>query len=198
MKNLEPAIRTSARLRQSLEQAQEVFREMADEVHETLVSRASRCDPFVELEQSLPSQIQAISPFTTQFMRLLARFRKVDGREIEIEMALREALANAVLHGNHEDPHKRVYIGCRCSVDNEVSITVRDQGQGFDSRAIPDPTTADGLHSEHGRGIYMMRAFMDEVSFEEGGTVVCMRKKSNLGPAAQRKTQRMEAASHQR
>jgi len=44
----------------------------------------------------------------------------------------------------------------------------------------------------------MMRAFMDEVSFEEGGTVVCMRKKSNLGPAAQRKTQRMEAASHQR
>jgi serine/threonine-protein kinase RsbW len=55
-------------------------------------------------------------------------------------------------------------------------ITVRDEGQGFDSRAVPDPTEAQRLLLPHGRGLHLMRALMDEVSFEENGTVVRMRK----------------------
>ena len=100
---------------------------------------------------------------------------------MDIEMALREALANAVIHGNHEDPHKRIYVTCRCQMDGEVSITVRDEGDGFNSPAVPDPTDPHRRLLSNGRGIYLMRALMDEVFFEEHGNVVHMQKR--LHPA---------------
>ena len=110
-------------------------------------------------------------------MSFVAKFRKVDGSEANIEMALHEALTNAVVHGSHEDPDKLVYVLCRCSIDGEVSITIWDQGQGFDVRSIKDPTTPENLLCTNGRGIYLMQTLMDEVSFDEGGVVVRMRKK---------------------
>ena len=93
--------------------------------------------PFAELRQSLPSEVAAISPFTDQLMRFILNFRSMDGGEGDIEMALREALANAVIHGNGENSCKRVYVECRCYIDGEVSITVRDEGPGFDSNTVP-------------------------------------------------------------
>jgi serine/threonine-protein kinase RsbW len=96
--------------------------------------------------------------------------------EEEIEIAICEALANAVIHGNHENPEKKVHATCRCSMDGEVLITVRDEGEGFDSRGVPDPTDAQRLLLTHGRGLHLMRALMDEVSFQENGTLVRMRK----------------------
>ena len=139
----------------------------------------SRPVPWVELQGSLPSKVAAISPFVEQLMSFIATCRSVDGSELDIEGALRESLTNAVVHGNHEDPHKRVQVVCRCSVEGEVSITVRDEGTGFDLHAVPDPTSAENIMSLHGRGIYLMRALMDEVWFKEGGAVVHMRKHSN-------------------
>jgi serine/threonine-protein kinase RsbW len=100
---------------------------------------------------------------------------------------VREALTNAVVHGNREDPNKLVFVTSRCSEDGEVSITVRDEGQGFDSRAVPDPTVPENLLSSHGRGIYVMRKLMDEVSFEQNGTVLKMRKRPNKKANAERK-----------
>jgi serine/threonine-protein kinase RsbW len=144
--------------------------------------------PFVEMRQSLPSIVAAISPFTDQLMRFILNFRNADGSEIDIEMALHEALANAVIHGNGEHSGRRVYVDCRCYMDGEVSITVRDKGRGFDSSAVPDPTFLENLLFTHGRGIYLMKTLMDEVSFEEGGAVVMMRKKSNTNSAEQRKS----------
>ena len=135
--------------------------------------------PFVELRQSLPSRVEAISPFVDQLIVFINRFRNVDTSEIDIEIALREALTNAVIHGNHEDPNRCVYVVCRCHADGGVSITIRDQGKGFDSLAVPDPTAPEKLLSTHGRGIYLMRALMDEIYFDEGGSVVHMRKKPN-------------------
>jgi len=120
-------------------------------------------------------------------MRFILRFRSADGSEIDIETSLREALANAIVHGNGEDLSKRVYLECRCYTDGEVSITVRDEGPGFDTSAVPDPTTPERRLFEHGRGIYLMKALMDEVSYEESGTVVHMRKKSHVGPDVQSK-----------
>jgi serine/threonine-protein kinase RsbW len=143
----------------------------------------SRSGPSVELRQSLASQVEAIAPFTEHLMRFISKFRNPDGSEASIELAVHEALVNAVLHGNRMNPYKRVYVACRCYIDGEISITIRDQGQGFDSRSIPDPTAPENQLSAHGRGIYLMRASMDEVHFEEGGVVVRMRKKPNAGAA---------------
>jgi serine/threonine-protein kinase RsbW len=112
-----------------------------------------------------------------------------DGSEIDIEMALLEALANAVIHGNGGKSCKRVYVTCRCYMDGEVSIMVRDEGRGFDSNAVLDPTFSENLLFTHGRGIYLMKTLMDEVSFEEGGSVVRMRKSSNVGATAQRRSE---------
>jgi len=97
--------------------------------------------------------------------------------EEEIEIAIYEALANAVIHCNHENQQKKVHVVCRCSMDGEVLVSVRDEGEGFDSRVIPDPTEAQRLLLTHGRGLYLMKAMMDEVSFEENGTLVRMRKR---------------------
>jgi serine/threonine-protein kinase RsbW len=145
--------------------------------------------PFVELRQSLPSTVAAIFPFTEQLMRFILNFRHADGSESDIEMALHEALTNAVVHGTGENACKRVYVSCRCYIDGEVSITVRDEGRGFDGKAVPDPTSSENLLFTHGRGIYLMKVLMDEVCFEEGGAVVMMRKKSNASSSHEKKAQ---------
>jgi serine/threonine-protein kinase RsbW len=164
--------------------------EVAAMVHTQSLSPLPRNDhsvPFVELRQSLPSKVSAISPFADQLMRFILNFRSADGSETDIEVALHEALANAVIHGNEENPCKRVYVACRCYMDGEVSITVRDEGRGFDSNAIPDPTFRENLLFSYGRGIYLMKTLMDEITFEEGGAVVMMRKNSDANSAEQRK-----------
>jgi serine/threonine-protein kinase RsbW len=152
----------------------------------SLTSPAFRSVPFVELRQSLPSQIAIISLFVDQLMYFIARFRTPDGSELNIEAALHEALANAIVHGNQQDPRKLVCVACRCTTDGEVSLTVQDEGQGFDTAAILDPTTPKNRLLPHGRGIYLMKTLMDDVCFEEGGAVVFMRKASNARPGAGR------------
>jgi serine/threonine-protein kinase RsbW len=153
----------------------------------SLLPRNAHSVPYAELRQSLPGKVGAISPFADQLMRFILKFRSADGTEADIEMALHEALANAVMHGNGGNSCKRVYVTCRCYMDGEVAITVRDEGKGFDSSTVPDPTFLENLLLTHGRGIYLMKTLMDEVSFEEGGAVVIMRKKSNANSEEQRK-----------
>jgi len=118
-------------------------------------------------------------------MRFILNFRIADGSEIDIEMAVLEALANAVIHGNGENSRKPIYVVCRCYMDGEVHIIVRDEGKGFDSNAVLDPTFGENLLFTHGRGIYLIKTLMDEVSFEEGGSVVRMRKNSNSDATSQ-------------
>jgi serine/threonine-protein kinase RsbW len=96
-------------------------------------------------------------------------------RASDVEIALREALANAIIHGNDENPRKHVHVSCRCKRD-EVSIVVKDEGQGFDFNKVSDPTAPENIRSVRGCGIYLMKALMDEVHFEEGGVVLHMRK----------------------
>ena len=155
--------------------------------HSLSMPRTAHSVPFIELRQSLASKVPAISPFVDQLMRSILKFRTADGSESDIEMALHEALTNAVIHGNGENSCKSIYVECRCYMDGEVSITVRDEGKGFDSSTVPDPTFLENLLFTHGRGIYLMKTLMDEVSFEEGGSVVQMRKNPNLGATALRR-----------
>ena len=132
----------------------------------------------IQMDLALPSEVAAISPFVDKLMFLIKKCRCAPGNETDIEIALREALENAVIHGNHQDPRKHVFVSWRCQAGVEVSIMVRDEGQGFDSNALPDPTAPGAIESSHGRGIYLMKALMDDVHFEDGGAIVHMRKKS--------------------
>ena len=145
--------------------------------------------PFVGVRSTLPTDIKIVSPFVDQLMRFISRFRVADRGSFEVELALREALVNAIIHGNGEDPYKRVYVKCRCTTDGEVTITVEDEGNGFEHGAIPDPTSPDNRLRTNGRGIHLIRMLMDEVDFEHGGSVVHMRKRANAASDTTRKPQ---------
>jgi serine/threonine-protein kinase RsbW len=131
---------------------------------------------ILDIDSWMPSKIQAISPLVDQLMRLIEGSRCVAGNEYALELALREALSNAVIHGNEMDAHKLVQVRCRCEEGKGVWVTVKDQGKGFDPAAVPDPVAVERLEEEHGRGIHLMKLAMDEVSFERGGSEVHMRK----------------------
>jgi serine/threonine-protein kinase RsbW len=99
------------------------------------------------------------------------------GKELEIETALREALANAIVHGCKNDEQQSVEVSVSCDRDREVEMVVRDSGRGFDTKSIPDPTVHRNLHATHGRGLFLIQQFMDEVRYEGGGTEIYMRKR---------------------
>jgi serine/threonine-protein kinase RsbW len=130
----------------------------------------------MNFDVTLPADVSAISPVVAWVMRLVSELEYAAGKEFEIEMALREALANAVLHGCKGDPTKK--IDCSVSGDREqgILIVVRDPGNGFDPSTIPSPTEDSNLHSDHGRGILLISKLMDEVKHERNGTVIRMRK----------------------
>lgn len=96
-----------------------------------------------------------------------------------VGLAVREAVANAIRHGNQEDPEKRVEIDFQVE-DGEVVIVVQDQGEGFDPDAVPDPLSAENLLRPGGRGLLFMRNFMDSIEYSsrpQGGTAVTLRKR---------------------
>ena len=136
---------------------------------------------ILEIDTWMPSEIQAISPTLDRLMRLIEGLQCIPGAERDVELALREALVNAVVHGNQKDPEKKVHIRCRCGPGKEISIVVTDQGKGFDfektagNGLTPDPA------AEHGRGIPLMKAYMDDMHFERDGSEVHMRKRARSG-----------------
>ncbi len=83
-----------------------------------------------------------------------------------ISMAVREAMINAVLHGNAYDPAKSVNLTFEQN-GPELIITITDQGKGLDPEKVPDPLAPENLMKQSGRGIFLMRAFMDEVRFRK-------------------------------
>src|SRR4029077_16532587 len=98
---------------------------------------------FIQLRYILASDIHLVSPFLDRLMRFISGLPQVDNKNFEIELALREALVNAIVHGNKGKSHKFVHVNCRFFMDGEFSITVEDQGHGFRHNSIPDPTSLD-------------------------------------------------------
>ncbi|MGH9379730.1 MAG: ATP-binding protein [Thermoanaerobaculia bacterium] len=102
-----------------------------------------------------------------------------------VGLAVREAVANAIRHGNREDPDKRVEIDFHVEA-GEVVIVVQDEGEGFDPAQVPDPLQDENLLRPNGRGLLFMRNFMDSIEYSErpgGGTVVTLRKRLSAGEA---------------
>lgn len=113
---------------------------------------------------------------------LLRRKRLTDATSHSISMALREALANAMKHGNAGDPAKRVTVRLELE-DRLFRITVADEGGGFEPGRVADPLAPENRLKTSGRGIFYMRSFMDDVryDFSHGGTRVVLEKR--LTPA---------------
>ena len=95
-----------------------------------------------------------------------------------ILMALREALANAIKHGNAQDLDKRVHLEMDVT-DHTLTIRIRDEGVGFDPEAVVDPLAPENRFKTSGRGIFYMKTFMDEVRFRQmdgGGMEIVLKK----------------------
>jgi serine/threonine-protein kinase RsbW len=132
---------------------------------------------LLEVDAWIPSEVKAISPLVERLMRLIEGSHCITGEEHSVQLALQEALNNAVVHGNRRDACKLVHVRVRCRVGKGISMTVSDQGHGFDPRAIPDPLAVENIEAEHGRGVHLMKLAMDEVLFQQGGTEVHMCKR---------------------
>ena len=106
-----------------------------------------------------------------------------------IGIAVREAVANAVKHGNRQDPDKKVELDFGVQ-DGELIIRVLDEGGGFDPERVDDPLQPENVLKPSGRGIFYMKNFMDEIEYSfrpDGGTVVTMRKQLDSSPDASEK-----------
>jgi serine/threonine-protein kinase RsbW len=132
----------------------------------------------LEVHTWLRSEIDLISPFVDWLISLITQSGCIPGKEEFVELALREAITNAVLHGNRMDARKLVHVRCCCEGAEGVFIVIRDQGDGFNPNNVPNPLAVENLDAEHGRGIHLMKLAVDEVSFERGGTEVRIRKQS--------------------
>ncbi len=112
-----------------------------------------------------------------RIMNVVREMKCAAGSEFEIELALREAIVNAVVHGCKSDPGKMVECCAACDETRGLLIIVRDPGPGFDPASLPSPIVGQNLFASHGRGIYLINQLMDEVTFKRGGTEIHMRKK---------------------
>jgi serine/threonine-protein kinase RsbW len=126
---------------------------------------------------TLAADRKAVDPVVQQVMDAVRQMKCVDGKEDSIELALQEALANAVVHGAKEDPRKVVECLVACDEQRGILIIVRDPGEGFDPGAIPTCTMGENLYSNHGRGIFLINQLMDEVRFRKNGTEIHMVKR---------------------
>jgi serine/threonine-protein kinase RsbW len=113
--------------------------------------------------------------------------RLLEGRDVPEEtrhwilMAVREGVANAIKHGNRQDLSKHVHLEMDVVADT-LAISIRDEGEGFDPKAVDDPLAPENRLKTSGRGIFYMRTFMDDVRFQRhaaGGMEIVLKK--NLG-----------------
>jgi serine/threonine-protein kinase RsbW len=126
----------------------------------------------------LPSHIEAVGDAATAVTDFVQSCGIGEEAAFAIVMAVREAVTNAMVHGNQEDETKSVEVIFNC-LGNVLEIEVSDQGEGFDPTGVPDPTDPVNILKTSGRGIFLMRSFMDRVEWfarPEGGTTVRMMK----------------------
>jgi serine/threonine-protein kinase RsbW len=131
----------------------------------------------LKLSVTLSGDRGAIDPVVRSVMNVVREMKCAQGSEDEIELALTEALANAVVHGAKNDPSKVIECDVACDEQRGMLIVVRDPGAGFDPAQIANPCHGENIYSQHGRGIYLINQLMDDVQFHKNGTEIHMRKR---------------------
>jgi len=131
---------------------------------------------ILRLNMTIQGSVEEVTPAVERIMAVVQDMHCSKGKANEIELALQEALANAVVHGCGEDPSRNVQVCVACDDKRGMLIIIRDPGPGFDPKDIPSPLAGENLYAEGGRGIYLINQLMDEVHFKKGGTEIWMRK----------------------
>lgn len=113
-------------------------------------------------------EMERLEPFIDELQQRADIDDEDSGR---IMLALSEAVNNAIIHGNNEDPEKQVVVLSTLDKENRtLTISVEDEGEGFDPEEIPDPLKEENLLNEGGRGVYLIRQYADELQFSKGGS----------------------------
>ncbi len=133
--------------------------------------------PTVSLDRNLPAELRAAERTVRDIMQALRAAACNCGDLDEVQLALGEALANAVRHGCRLNARKRISVQCRYHPAEGLWLVVRDPGAGFAPENIPDPTQPENLEKFGGRGIYLIRQLMDEVEFRDAGREIHMRRR---------------------
>jgi len=124
----------------------------------------------------LESSRDAINRAVQETMEQLAGICSRENVLADLEIVLREGLANAALHGNRAAESKSVFLRFYGSPEQGLWIAIRDEGAGFDPGAVPDPRGEDRLLLHHGRGIFLMQQLVDDVEYRKGGTELLLYK----------------------
>ncbi len=132
---------------------------------------------LIKIDLVIQADLRQINEVVEGVLKIASKMDCAKGKEFEIETALREALANAIIHGCGSDPSRRVQCCVACDMERGMLIVVRDPGAGFDPAQVPSPILGENVFSEHGRGIYLINQLMDEVHFTKGGTEIRMKKR---------------------
>ena len=130
---------------------------------------------ILKLQRKLEARIESIPPFVEEVMQIVESMGCAAGRERHVEVALLEALANAVQHGAKNDPTKLIECCVACDESRGMLIIIREPGDGFDPASIPNPVVGQNIFSTHGRGVFLINQLMDEVRYEKGGTEIHMK-----------------------
>lgn len=130
----------------------------------------------LRMKMDIPADCNRVTDVVDGIMTVVRAMQCACGQESQVELALQEALANAIVHGAQADANKVVECRVACDDAHGMLIVVTDPGDGFDPAQVPSPLLAENLYSSHGRGIYLINRLMDQVEFKRGGTEIHMRK----------------------
>jgi serine/threonine-protein kinase RsbW len=129
-----------------------------------------------KLDELIPSETRHIEGAVTKVLRSLQENGCCQDLG-NVQLALQEALMNAILHGNRSDPEKYVRMCLAIEEGGGIIIVVKDSGSGFDPSKLADPTIGENIYLEGGRGVYLIQQLMDEVQYKFGdGTALIMRR----------------------
>ena len=137
-------------------------------------------DVVAEFNVAISSTVDVLHRTVEEIMKSVRALPYSTSDLDDIKLAVTEALANAIIHGNRQDPNKSVRICVRSEGSGDVLFAITDEGDGFNRDLVPDPRTGENVFSNHGRGLFLINYVMDSAEFRLGGRQLIMRKRAQV------------------